>query len=175
VCCGAAGRLCAMVRRDGDWRGPRNEELAQVVPKKGGVCGRQGFLVFEQGLELGSKGWRKDGEDVVVEGVEGAEDGADEIGWDVGVVIYHVGKDGVEEAARVGRATVSSREDDVADGEGSKGGVVVRDDLGTRRGRNGGGRRGGVAHVVVGWGRTKGCVASSGTWLGGRGQVPRRW
>jgi hypothetical protein len=45
------------------------------------------------------KGWRKDGEDVVVEGVEGAKDGADEIGGDVGVVIDHVGKYGVEEVA----------------------------------------------------------------------------
>ncbi len=56
------------------------------------------------------KGWRKYGEVVVVEGVEGAKDGADEGGWDVDVVVDHVSKDGVEEEARVGGATGSSRE-----------------------------------------------------------------
>ena len=105
------------------------------------------------------KGWRKDGEDVVVEGVEGAKDGADEVGRDVGVVVDHVGKDSIEEEARVGGATVSSREDDVTDGEGSERGVVVGDDLRTRRRGNGGGRGRGVAYVVVGGGGYKGCVA----------------
>ena len=46
---GAEGRLCASVRWDWNWRGPRNEELAQVVPKEGGVGRRQGFLVGGQG------------------------------------------------------------------------------------------------------------------------------
>ncbi len=68
---------------------------------------------------MGSEGWRKDGEDVFVEGVEGAIDGAEEGGWKVDVVVHHVGKDGVEEAARVGGATIKSREDDVTDGEGA--------------------------------------------------------
>ncbi len=67
VFCGTEGRLCARVQRDWGWWGPRNEEQAQVVPKEGGVFRRQGLLVVEQGLELGSKGWRKDGEDIVVE------------------------------------------------------------------------------------------------------------
>ncbi len=65
----------------------------------------------------------------------------------------------MEEAARVGGATGSAGEDDVADGEGSERGVVVGDDLRTRRRRNGGGRGGGVAHVSVGGGRNKGCMA----------------
>ena len=110
---------------------------------------------------MGLKGWRKDGEDVFVEGVEGAKDGADEGGWDVDIVVDHIGKDGVEEEARVGGATGSSREDDVTDGEGSERGVVVGDydDLRTRWRRNGGCRGGGVAHVEVGEGRNKGCVA----------------
>jgi hypothetical protein len=151
--------LCARVRWDGDWWGPRNEESAQVVPKEGGVVGRQGLGVVEQGQELGSKGWRKDGEDVFVEGVEGTKDGADEGGWEVDVVVDHVGKDGVEKAARGGGATGKSREDDVTDGEGSERGVVVGDDLRTRWRRNGGGRGGGVAHVVGDEGRNKGCVA----------------
>ena len=153
--------MCASGRWDGDWWGPRNEEPAQVVPKEGGVVGRQGLWVVEQGQELVSKGWRKDGEDVFVEGVEAVKYGADEVGWEVDVVVDHVGKDGVEEAARVGGATVSSREDDGTDGEGSERGVVVGDydDRRTRWRRNGGGRGGGVAHVVVDEGRNKGCVA----------------
>jgi hypothetical protein len=120
---------------------------------------------------LGLKGWRKDGEDVFVEGVEGAKDGADEGGWDVDVVVDHVGKDGVEEEARVGGANVSSREDDVTDGEGSERGVVVGDDLRTRRRGNGGGRGRGVAHVVVGEGRVhgvRGSVAAPGLQVGGK-------
>jgi hypothetical protein len=131
------------------------------VPKEGGVFGRQGLWVVEQGQELVSQGWRKDGEDVFVEGVEGAKDGADEVGWEVDVVVDHVGKDGVEKAAHGGGATGKAREDDVTDGEGSERGVVVGDydDLRTRWRRNGGGRGGGVAHVVVGEGRNKGCVA----------------
>ena len=106
-----------------------------------------------------SKGWRKDGEDVFVEGVEAVKYGADEVGWQVGVVVDHVGKDGVEKAAHGGGATGKTREDDVPDGEGSERGVVVGDDLRTRRRRNGGGRGGGVAHVVGDEGRNKGCVA----------------
>jgi hypothetical protein len=47
VCCGTEGRLCARVRRDGDWWGPRDEEQAQVVPKEGGGVGRQGLLGVE--------------------------------------------------------------------------------------------------------------------------------
>jgi hypothetical protein len=105
------------------------------------------------------RGGGRTGKAVVVICVEGAKDGADEGGWYVNVVVNHVGKDGVEEAARVGGATVSSKEDDVADGEGGERGVVVRDDLRTRRKGNGGGRGGGVAHVIMGGGRNKGCVA----------------
>jgi hypothetical protein len=115
VCRGTDGRLCARDRWDWDWRGPQNEELAQVMPKEGGVFGRKDFAGVEQCLELGSKGRRKDGEDIVVECVEGAKDGADEFGWDVDIVVDHISKDGEEEAARVGGATVSSGEDDVAD------------------------------------------------------------
>jgi hypothetical protein len=54
VCCGTEGGLCAMVRRDWDRWGPRDEELAQVVPKEGGVFGRKDLLVIKQGLELDS-------------------------------------------------------------------------------------------------------------------------
>jgi hypothetical protein len=169
--------VCASGRWDGDWWGPRNEEPAQVVPKEGGVVGRQGLWVVEQGQELVSKGWRKDGEDVFVEGVEAVKYGADEVGWQVGVVVDHVGKDGVEKAAHGGGATGKAREDDVPDGEGSERGVVVGDYDGWRRRwrRNGGGRGGGVAHVVVGKERTRGAWLSSGTGLEGRGQVLRCW
>ncbi len=124
---------------------------------------------------MGSKGWRKDGEDVFVEGIEGAKDGADEVGWEVDVVVNHVGKDGVEKAARVGGVTGKSWEDDVTDGEGSERGVVVGDDLRTRWRGNGGGRGGGVAHVDAARDGTRGAWLSSGTGLEGRGQVLRRW
>ena len=69
----------------------------------------------------------------MVKFVEAAKEGADEVGWDVDVVVDHVGEEGVEKAARVGGAPVSSREDDVTDGKGGERGVVVRDDLRTRR------------------------------------------
>ncbi len=95
----------------------------------------------------------------MVEFVEAAKEGADEVRWDVDIVVDHVGEEGVEEAARVGGATGSTGEDDVTDGKGGEHGIVVRDDLRTRRRGNGGGRGGGVAHVLVGGGRTKGCGA----------------
>ncbi len=66
------------------------------------------------------------------------------------VVVYDVGEEGVEEAACVGGATGSAGGNDVPDGKGGKRGVVVGDDLRTRRGRNRGGRGRGDAHVSKG-------------------------
>ncbi len=52
VCCGTGGLLCARVRRDWDRWGPRDEELAQVMSKEGGIFGRKDLWVVKQGLEL---------------------------------------------------------------------------------------------------------------------------